>query len=99
MHLIHIPCMHHVSGSILACLEHPTTRSHCYPSLGTSVTDINMASSITVDSLDLGEALVDEKEALATYKRLAGKAGLSEKIATFLVNDMGCRTLEDLENV
>ena len=58
-----------------------------------------MASSITVESLDLGEALVDEAEALVTYRRLAVKAGLSEKIATFLVNDMGCRRLEDLENV
>ena len=58
-----------------------------------------MASSITVESLDLGEALVDEKDALVTYKRLADKAGLSEKIATFLVSTMGCRTLEDLENV
>ena len=58
-----------------------------------------MASSITIESLDLGEALVDEAEALVTYKRLADKAGLSEKIAIFLVNDMGCRTLEDLENL
>ena len=58
-----------------------------------------MASSSMVESLDLGEALVDEREAMATYKRLAEKAGLSEKIATFLVSTMGCRTLEDLENV
>ena len=36
---------------------------------------------------------------MVTYKRLAEKAGLNEKIATFLVSTMGCRTLEDLENV
>ena len=58
-----------------------------------------MAAAITVESLDLGEALVDEKDALVTYKRLAEKAGLNEKIATFLVSTMGCRVLEDLENV
>ena len=58
-----------------------------------------MAAAITVESLDLGEALVDEADALVTYKRLAAKAGLNEKIATFLVSTMGCRTLEDLENV
>ena len=52
-----------------------------------------------VKSLDLSESLVDEREALATYRRLAEEAGLSEKIATLLVNNMGCRTLEDLENL
>ena len=55
-----------------------------------------MASSITVESLDLGESLVEEKDALVTYKRLAEKAGLSEKIATFLVSTVGCRTLRTL---
>ena len=58
-----------------------------------------MASSITVESLDLGESLGEEKDALVTHKRLAEKAGLSEKIATFLVSTVGCRTVEDLENV
>ena len=36
---------------------------------------------------------------MVTYKRLAEKAGLDERITTFLVDTMGCRTLEDLENV
>ena len=40
-----------------------------------------------------------QDDALVTYKRLAKKAGLDERIATFLVDIMGCRTLEDLENV
>ena len=40
-----------------------------------------------------------QKDALITYKRLAEKSGLDERIAIFLVNIMGCRTLEDLENV
>ena len=62
-------------------------------------THYHMSSSITVESLDLGEALVHEEEALATYRRLAEEAGLSERIATLLVNNMGYRTLEDLENV
>ena len=48
-----------------------------------------MAAGITVESLDLGEALVDEADALVTYKRLAAKAGLNEKIATFLVSTLG----------
>ena len=56
-----------------------------------------MASSITVESLDLGESLGEEKDALVTHKRLAEKAGLSEKIATFLVSTVGCRTIEDPE--
>ncbi len=51
-----------------------------------------------VESLDLGEALVDEREAMATYKRLDEQAGLSEKIATLLVINMGYTTREDLEN-
>ena len=62
-------------------------------------THYHMSSSITVESLDLGEALVHEEEALATYRRLAEEAGLSERIATLLVSNMGYRTLEDLENV
>ena len=44
-------------------------------------------------------ALQLQEDALVTYKRLAEKTGLDERIATFLVNTMGCRTLEDLENV
>ncbi len=44
-------------------------------------------------------ALRLQEDALVTYKRLAEKAGLDERIATFLVDTMGCRTLEDLENV
>ena len=36
---------------------------------------------------------------MVTHKRLAEKAGLSEKIATFLVSTVGCRTVEDPENV
>ena len=58
-----------------------------------------MASSSMVESLDLGEALVDEKKALVTYKRLTGKTGLSEKIATLLVSNMRCTTREDRENL
>ena len=46
----------------------------------------HMAASIMVESLDLDEALVDERRALVTYKRLAGKTGLSERIATLLVS-------------
>ena len=44
-------------------------------------------------------ALQLQEDALVTCKRLAEKTGLDERIATFLVNTMGCRTLEDLENV
>ena len=40
-----------------------------------------------------------QEDALVTYKRLAEKSGLDERIAIFLVNIMGCRTLEDLGNV
>ena len=58
-----------------------------------------MASFSIVESLDLGKALVDEKKALVTYKRLAGKTGLSEKIATLLVSNMRCTTREDRENL
>ena len=58
----------------------------------------HMASSIMVESRDLGETLVDEEEALVTYKRLTGKTGLNEKIATLLVSNMRCTTLEDREN-
>ena len=36
---------------------------------------------------------------LAKYRRLAEESGASERIATLLVNNMGYRTLEDLENV
>ena len=50
-------------------------------------------------SLGLSESLVDEREALATHRRLAEEAGLSEKIATLLVDNMGYRTLEDLEDL
>ena len=57
-----------------------------------------MASSIMVESRDLGETLVGEEEALVTYKRLTGKTGLNEKIATLLVSNMRCTTLEDSEN-
>ena len=57
-----------------------------------------MASSIMVESRDLGETLVDEEEALVTYKRLTGKMGLNEKIATLLVSNMRCTTLKDHEN-
>ena len=56
-----------------------------------------MASSITVESLDLGESLVEERDALVTYKRLAEKAGLSEEIATFLVSTMVCSTVRTLK--
>ena len=62
-------------------------------------THYHMSSATTVESLDLGEALVHKEEALATYRRLAEDAGLSERSATLLVNNMGYRTLEDLENV
>ena len=40
-----------------------------------------------------------QKDALITYKCLAEKSGLDERIAIFLDYIMGCRTLEDLENV
>ena len=40
-----------------------------------------------------------QEDALSIYKRLAEKTGLDERLATFLVNTMGCRTLGDLENV
>ena len=34
---------------------------------------------------------------MVTHKSLTEKAGLSEKIATFLVSTVGCRTVEDPE--
>ena len=43
--------------------------------------------------------MVDERRALVTYKRLAVKTGLSEKIATLLVSNMGYTTREDRENL
>ena len=54
---------------------------------------------IWVNMLAAAVALQLQEDALVTYKRLAEKTGLDERIATFLVNTMGCRTLEDLENV
>ena len=39
----------------------------------------HMASFSIVESLDLGKALVDEKKALVTYKRLAEKDGLKRE--------------------
>ena len=36
-----------------------------------------MTAAITVESFDSGKALVDEKNALATYKRSAGKRALT----------------------
>ena len=50
-----------------------------------------MAAAITVESPDSGKTLVDERDALATHKRSADKAGLGEKIATFLVSTMRCK--------
>ena len=58
----------------------------------------HIAPSILVESRDLGETLIDEEEALVTYKRLTGKTGLNEKIATLLVSDMRCTTRKDREN-
>ena len=71
-----------------------------------------MAAAITVESLDSGKTLVDEKDALVTCKRSADKASCDERIATFLVSTLRCRmvailmitlvvmiTREDLENV
>ena len=40
-----------------------------------------------------------QEDALIIYRRLAEKTGLDEKLATFLVNTMGYRTLNDLEDV
>ena len=40
-----------------------------------------------------------QEDALITYMRLAERTGLDEKLATFLVNTMGYRTLKDLEDV
>ena len=70
----------------------------CHPA-SSSATYHPMASSIMVKSLDLSESLVDEREALATYRRLAEESSLSEKIATLLVNNMGRKKLEDLEDL
>ena len=71
-----------------------------------------MAAAITVESLDSVKALVDEEDALVTYRRLADEAGFDGKIPTFLVSTLGCRmliilimtlvvmmTLEDLDTV
>ncbi len=58
-----------------------------------------MASSITVESFDLGESLVEERDAWVTYKRLAERADLSEEIATFLVSTMMCSTARTLKTL
>ena len=57
-----------------------------------------MASSIIAELLDAKESWVRTGR-VVTHKRLTEEAGLSEKIATFLVSTVGCRTVEDLENV
>ena len=54
---------------------------------------------VSLESLELGEALVDEPTALQTCKDVATKTGLHEKVAVSLVNSVGCRTLDDLEKV
>ena len=56
----------------------------------------HMASSIMVESCDLGETLADEEEALVTCKRLTGK--MNERIATLLVSNMRCTTLVNRED-
>ena len=38
-----------------------------------------MAAAITVESLDSVKALVDEEDALVTYRRLADEAALMER--------------------
>ena len=55
-----------------------------------------MASSIMVESCDLGETLADEKEALVTCKRLTGN--MDERIATLLASNMRCTTLVNRED-
>ena len=55
-----------------------------------------MASSIMIESCDLGETLADEEEALVTCKRLTGK--MNERIATLLVSNMRCTTLVNRED-
>ena len=57
-----------------------------------------MASSIIAELLDAKESWVRTGR-VVTHKRQTEEAGLSEKIATFLVSTVGCRTIEDLENV
>ena len=69
-----------------------------YHQASSFTTYYHMASSIMVESCDLGETLADEEEALVTCKRLTGKTGLNEKIATLLVSDMRCTTRKDREN-
>ena len=55
-----------------------------------------MASSIIAELLDAKESWVRTGR-VVTHKRLTEEAGLSEKIATFLVSTVGCRTIEDPE--
>ena len=55
------------------------------------------SSSLTLESLDLGDTLVGEDEALETFKQVAAKSGLDEKVAVFLVKTAGVRVLDDLE--
>ena len=57
-----------------------------------------MASSILVESCDLGETLVDEEKALVTCKHLTGEKCMSEKIATLLASNMRCTTRVNREN-
>ena len=57
-----------------------------------------MASSIMIESCDLGETLADEEEALVTCKHLTGETSMSEKIATLLASNMRCTTRVNREN-
>ena len=50
-----------------------------------------MAAAITVESLDSGKALVDERDELATHEHSEDKAGFDVKIATFMISTMRCR--------
>ena len=54
---------------------------------------------VTLESLDLGDTLVSDDVALQAFKEAAAKTGLDEKVAIFLVKTVGCRTLEDLEQM
>ena len=108
--VLHIPALQPLAGdsrswwitlppnrvSVLMMVPTGLHLPRCHPA-SSFATYYHMASSSMVESLDSGEALVDEREAMATYKRLAEHAGSSEKIATLLVSNMGYRAREDLE--
>ncbi len=54
---------------------------------------------VSLESLELRDIGVDENTVLATFKVACDKAGLDAKVPEFLVKTVGCRILEDLEEI